>query len=122
MPDAHNAPLGTTRSEWHRSPAPRRSQSRRVGSSTGRTNHVAPDAAWQQIDPGDGRIVEVVTSGAVGRTTLVLHNGTPTAALPFPPLVESAARHDLSVVMFSRPGYAGSTPMPGRCVADVAPS
>ena len=81
---------------------------------------MARDAAWQQIDRGDGRIVEVVTSGAVGQTTLVLHNGTPTAALPFPPLVESAARHDLSVVMFSRPGYAGSTPRPGRSVADIA--
>lgn len=81
---------------------------------------MAEDPAWQLIDRGDGRVVEVVTSGDVGETTLVLHNGTPTAALPFPPLVESAARHELCVVMFSRPGYAGSTPMPGRSVADVA--
>ncbi len=75
---------------------------------------------WQQIQRSDGRVVELVTSGAVSTTTLVLHNGTPSAALPFPPLVESAGRHGLSVVMFSRPGYAGSTPRPGRSVADVA--
>ena len=80
---------------------------------------MADDGAWQQIERADGRVVELVTSGAVGDTTLVLHNGTPTAALLFPPLVESAARHGLSVVMFSRPGYAGSTPQPGRSVADV---
>ncbi|MDQ1455060.1 MAG: hypothetical protein QOH28_680 [Actinomycetota bacterium] len=81
---------------------------------------MADNEVWQQIQRGDGRVTELVTSGAVGTTTLVLHNGTPSAALPFPPLVESAARHGLSVVMFSRPGYAGSTPQPGRSVADVA--
>jgi pimeloyl-ACP methyl ester carboxylesterase len=81
---------------------------------------VAENGAWQQIQREDGRVIEAVTSGALGTTTLVLHNGTPSAALPFPPLVESAARHGLSVVMFSRPGYAGSTAQPGRSVADVA--
>ncbi|MDQ1510467.1 MAG: hypothetical protein QOG50_2311, partial [Actinomycetota bacterium] len=78
------------------------------------------DGTWQQIQRGDGRVVELVSSGVVGDTTLVFHNGTPTAALLFAPLAECAARHGLSVVTFSRPGYAGSTAQPGRSVADVA--
>jgi pimeloyl-ACP methyl ester carboxylesterase len=51
---------------------------------------------------------------------LVFHNGTPTAALLFPPMVDAAARHGLQVVTTSRPGYADSSPSPGRTVADVA--
>jgi pimeloyl-ACP methyl ester carboxylesterase len=76
---------------------------------------------WQEVNTVDGRLIEAVTSGPVQSRALLFHNGTPTAALLYRPLVASAARHNLPVVMFSRPGYAGSTPQPGRSVADVVP-
>jgi pimeloyl-ACP methyl ester carboxylesterase len=50
----------------------------------------------------------------------VFHSGTPSAAVPFRPLVEAAATAGLRLVTWSRPGYGGSSPAPGRTVADVA--
>lgn len=51
---------------------------------------------------------------------LVFHWGTPCAAVWFEPLATAAARAGLRLVMYSRPGYAGSTPRPGRSVAHAA--
>ncbi|MEN3307595.1 MAG: hypothetical protein V7603_3797 [Micromonosporaceae bacterium] len=51
---------------------------------------------------------------------LVVHHGTPGAAVPFPPMVDAAARHGLRTVHCSRPGYGASTACPGRTVADAA--
>jgi pimeloyl-ACP methyl ester carboxylesterase len=82
---------------------------------------VTADGIWHEVRLADGRVIEAVTSGPIGSTALMFHNGTPTAALLSRELVTSAARHDLPVVTFSRPGYAGSTPQPGRTVADVVP-
>ena len=59
-------------------------------------------------------------AGPADGTPLVLHHGTPSAALFFEPMVETAARHGLRVLVHSRPGYAGSSPQPGRTVAAVA--
>ena len=38
----------------------------------------------------------------------------------YPPLVAQLAKRGLRLVTFSRAGYAGSSPMPGRAVGDVA--
>jgi pimeloyl-ACP methyl ester carboxylesterase len=51
---------------------------------------------------------------------LVLHHGTPGAAVAFAPMVEAAARNGLRMILYSRPGYGGSDPCPGRGVADAA--
>lgn len=67
----------------------------------------------------DGRILEYLAAGPVGGTPLVFHHGTPFSAVLFDPLVEIAARHGLRTVVHSRPGYAGSSPRPGRRVASV---
>ncbi|MBM9509796.1 alpha/beta fold hydrolase [Actinacidiphila acididurans] len=68
----------------------------------------------------DGRTLEYLVAGPADGTPLVLHNGTPSAAILFAPMVAGAARHGLRVVAYSRPGYAGSSPQPGRTVAAVA--
>ncbi|MBY8881482.1 alpha/beta fold hydrolase [Actinacidiphila acidipaludis] len=68
----------------------------------------------------DGRALEYLVAGPADGTPLVLHNGTPSAALFFEPMVEAAHRHGLRLVAYSRPGYALSTPQPGRKVAAVA--
>jgi pimeloyl-ACP methyl ester carboxylesterase len=75
---------------------------------------------WLQVERPDGRTIEVVASDPLGALPVLFHNGTPTAALPYPPLIDSVARHGSGVVTFSRPGYAGSSAQPGRDVASVA--
>ena len=72
------------------------------------------------IDVSDGRCLEVQVDGPDDGLPLVWHAGTPNAGLLFPPLVDAAARRGLRTVIWSRPGYAGSTPQPGRRVADIA--
>ena len=68
----------------------------------------------------DGRTLEYLVEGPPGGLPLVLHHGTPSGAVRVPPIFESAVRHGLRVVLASRPGYGGSSPHPGRRVADVA--
>ena len=67
----------------------------------------------------DGRIVEIVTDGPEDGLPLVLHEGTPVGLDLYPPTVEAAAVRGLRSVLIARPGYEGSTPRPGRRVADV---
>jgi pimeloyl-ACP methyl ester carboxylesterase len=73
-----------------------------------------------RVDLADGRTIEVAVAGPDSGTPLVFHHGTPGAAVPYPPMVEAAARRGLRTVQCSRPGYAGSTALPGRTVAAVA--
>jgi pimeloyl-ACP methyl ester carboxylesterase len=67
----------------------------------------------------DGRVVEVLTDGPSDGLPIVLHEGTPAALTVYPPTVAAAAARGLRVVLIARPGYEGSTPRPGRQVADV---
>src|SRR5271169_1363478 len=68
----------------------------------------------------DGRVVEILTDGPPDGLPLVLHEGTPVGLRLYPATVEAAAVRGLRVVLIARPGYEGSTPRPGRRVADVA--
>lgn len=68
----------------------------------------------------NARVLEVLTAGPIGATPLVFHHGTPVAAMLFPPLVSAATEFGLRTVVYSRPGYARSTPHHGRSVADAA--
>ena len=66
-----------------------------------------------------GRRIEVWATGPPGVPGLVFHTGTPSAAVPFRLFEESAAARGLRLITWSRPGYGGSDPLPGRTVADV---
>jgi pimeloyl-ACP methyl ester carboxylesterase len=74
----------------------------------------------RHVELTDGRVLEVLSDGPDDGMPLVFQNGTPTAAMLFPPMVEIAAARGLRTVTYSRPGYAGSTARPGRSVADAA--
>jgi pimeloyl-ACP methyl ester carboxylesterase len=74
---------------------------------------------WLTVHSEKGRDVEVLVEGPDSGPVLLFHDGTPTAAVPFPPLSAPAAERGLRTVTFSRPGYATSTPQPGRSVASV---
>src|SRR5918911_1176460 len=67
-----------------------------------------------------GRELEVLRVGPADGLPFVLHLDTPSAAVDMPQLTRPARERGLRTVTYSRPGYAGSTPVPGRCVADAA--
>jgi pimeloyl-ACP methyl ester carboxylesterase len=67
-----------------------------------------------------GRTLEVLVSGPPDGLALVWHNGTPSGLVPFAPMTEAASSRGLRMVRYARPGYGGSTPQPGRRVADAA--
>jgi pimeloyl-ACP methyl ester carboxylesterase len=75
---------------------------------------------WLTVSAAGGRELEVLIEGDAEGFPLVFHDGTPTAAAPFPPLHRAADQLGLKVVTWSRPGYAASTRQQGRMVADVA--
>jgi pimeloyl-ACP methyl ester carboxylesterase len=75
----------------------------------------------QLIPVPDGREVEILVAGrSAGGLPLVIHDGTPVGLGLFSPTVEAARARGLWVVQIARPGYEGSTPLPGRRVADIA--
>src|SRR5260370_13096672 len=75
--------------------------------------------AWRKVRRLDGGALEVLAADS-GEQRLVFHWGTPSAAVWFDPLAAIAAKVGLRLVTCSRHGYAGSTPRPGRLVADAA--
>jgi pimeloyl-ACP methyl ester carboxylesterase len=73
------------------------------------------------VDVDGGRVVDVVDAGGGGAGTLVFHSGTPMGPTVLEPLASGAAARGLRLITPLRPGYAASTPSPGRIVADVVP-
>jgi pimeloyl-ACP methyl ester carboxylesterase len=68
----------------------------------------------------DGRSLDVLTFGPDDGFPLVFHNGTPGGLVAFGPMIDEASAHGLRTVMYARPGYDASTPLPGRRVVDAA--
>jgi pimeloyl-ACP methyl ester carboxylesterase len=69
----------------------------------------------------DGRTLEVLVAGPQDGYPLVLHHGTPQAAVADPTIERPAAERGLRVIAYSRPGYGGSTPRAdGATTATVA--
>jgi pimeloyl-ACP methyl ester carboxylesterase len=69
----------------------------------------------------DGRDIEYLTAGPDDGLPLVVHEGTPVGLSLNAKLGGAAVERNLRVVFAARPGYEGSTPRPGRTVADVVP-
>jgi pimeloyl-ACP methyl ester carboxylesterase len=72
------------------------------------------------VQADDGRVLEVQAAGPPGSLPLLFHHGTPGAAEFYPPMLAAAVRRGLRLVIYARPGYGGSSPAPGRRVADAA--
>ena len=51
---------------------------------------------------------------------MLVHNGTPNSRHLYAPAAADAAARGLRLISYDRPGYGGSTPQPGRSVADCA--
>ena len=72
------------------------------------------------VSAADGRALCVESGGdPAGRPVLVL-GGTPNSRLLANPWLADAAQRGIHLISYDRPGYGGSTPQPGRSVADCA--
>jgi pimeloyl-ACP methyl ester carboxylesterase len=67
----------------------------------------------------DGRELRICEAGPPDGLAVVIHNGTPMSRLLFRPHVEDAERRGVRLIGYDRPGYGGSTPHPGRSIADA---
>ena len=75
--------------------------------------------AQHEIRTAAGRTMVAHDEGD-GATALFWHHGSPHTGAPLPPVVALAHEHGLRHVTYARPAYGGSTPQPGRSVADAA--
>jgi pimeloyl-ACP methyl ester carboxylesterase len=67
----------------------------------------------------DGRTLHVFDEGDPAGKAVVVHNGTPSAGQLYAQHVEDARARGIRLIGYDRAGYGGSTPKPGRTVADV---
>ncbi|MEU8589442.1 alpha/beta fold hydrolase [Streptomyces sp. NPDC048664] len=75
------------------------------------------------LELGDGRRLHVYDTGeGDGESRLVVfwQHGTPNIGAPPVPLLPASDRLGVRWVSYDRPGYGGSTPLPGRTIASAA--
>jgi pimeloyl-ACP methyl ester carboxylesterase len=72
------------------------------------------------VRTADGRTLAVRESGDVAGRPVLVQMGTPNSRLLYGPNVVDATSRGLRLISYDRPGYGGSTPQPGRKVADCA--
>lgn len=77
-------------------------------------------AARYSLKVPGGRSIEVLAAEPADGLPLIFHTGTPSGLVDYAPLRDAAAAAGLRSVLYSRPGYGGSDPQPGRRVADAA--
>jgi pimeloyl-ACP methyl ester carboxylesterase len=72
------------------------------------------------VQTTDGRVLAVEEAGDPAGQPVLVHGGTPGSRLLYGPHVRDAAERGLRLIGYDRPGYGGSSPQPGRTVADCA--
>jgi pimeloyl-ACP methyl ester carboxylesterase len=72
------------------------------------------------IQTADGRTLAVEEYGDPSGRPVLVHNGTPSSRHLYQHAVADAAAQGLRLIGYDRPGYGGSSPHPGRTVADAA--
>ena len=75
------------------------------------------------LEHGDGRtlhVYDVPADGVDDPLVVFWHHGTPNTGEPPEPLLPAAAQRGIRWVSYDRPGYVGSTRLPGRDVASAA--
>jgi len=68
----------------------------------------------------DGRTLAVEIDGDPAGLPVLVHAGTPNSRHLYGPNARDARDRGLRLIGYDRPGYGGSTPHPGRTVADCA--
>jgi pimeloyl-ACP methyl ester carboxylesterase len=72
------------------------------------------------VQTPDGRVLAVEEAGDPAGRPVLVHNGTPNSRHLYGPDARDAAERGLRLIGYDRPGYGGSSPRPGRTVADCA--
>jgi len=72
------------------------------------------------VRTSDGRTLAVEESGDPAGRPVLAHMGTPNSRHIYGPHGRDAAERGLRLISYDRPGYGGSSPKPGRSVADCA--
>jgi len=72
------------------------------------------------VQTPDGRVLAVEEAGDPAGRPVLVHNGTPNSRHLYGPDTRDAAERGLRLIGYDRPGYGGSSPHPGRTVADCA--
>ena len=73
------------------------------------------------VPTADGRMLAVEDAGDHDGRPVMVHVGTPGGRRLFGPrTLADAERRQLRLISYDRPGYGGSTPQPGRSMADCA--
>jgi len=68
----------------------------------------------------DGRTLAVEDGGDPAGQPVLIHHGIPMSRHIYGPQEQDAAERGLRLICHDRPGYGGSSPQPGRSVADCA--
>jgi pimeloyl-ACP methyl ester carboxylesterase len=79
-----------------------------------------PNVETMTIRAPDGRLLMVELGGDPDGKPILVHNGTPNSRHLYRAWLDDAADHGIRLISYDRPGYGGSTPQPGRTVADCA--
>src|SRR5262249_35745471 len=74
----------------------------------------------RDVTTPDGRTLRVHEAGPADGPTVLVHQGTPMSGILYAAHAGNAEEHGIRLLACDRPGYGGSTPAPGRSVADVA--
>ena len=72
----------------------------------------------REVRTAAGRTLRVHEAGAPDGPVVLVHQGTPMSGLLYEPHAIDAAQRGFRLVAYDRPGFGGSTPVPGRSVAD----
>jgi pimeloyl-ACP methyl ester carboxylesterase len=72
------------------------------------------------VQTTDGRVLAVEEAGDPAGRPVLVQGGTPGSRLLYGPHARDAAERGLRLIGYDRPGYGGSSPQPGRKVADCA--
>jgi pimeloyl-ACP methyl ester carboxylesterase len=81
---------------------------------------MTPHTNQHVVPAPDGRMLAVEEAGDPGGLAVLVHNGTPNSRHLYAPVVADATARGLRLICYDRPGYGGSSPQPGRTVADCA--
>ena len=73
-----------------------------------------------EVTTPDGRTLACQEGGAPDGFPVIVHWGTPMGRTLYEAHVRDAEERGIRLVSFDRPGYGGSSPRPGRRVADMA--
>jgi pimeloyl-ACP methyl ester carboxylesterase len=72
-----------------------------------------------QVTRADDTVLRYCLYGQADGYPVVSHSGSPSSRWKWPTLIESMRQSKLSLLVYDRPGYGGSTRRPGRTVADA---